>query len=144
MRALARAADLGGGDGFYALQAAIIACHARARTANDTDWTRIAALYEELAGLVRSPVIELNRAIAVSMVQGPQAGLAIVDGLMNEPALKAYHLLPSVRGDLLYKLGRYEEARFAFDTAAMLAGNRREQVLQRHRAAEAAAAAGLT
>jgi RNA polymerase sigma factor (sigma-70 family) len=141
LRALARVAELGGAGGFYALQGAIIACHAQAQTAGDTDWPRIAALYDELAGLARSPVVELNRAIAVSMADGPRAGLAIIDGLMGELALEAYHLLPSVRGDLLQKLGRYQEARIAFETAALLASNRREQDLLRRRAAEAAAAA---
>jgi RNA polymerase sigma factor (sigma-70 family) len=139
MQALGRARELGGRGGFYALQATIIACHAQARVANDTDWSRIAELYAELAALVRSPVIELNRAIAVSMAESPQAGLAIVEGLLGEPALGGYHLLPSVRGDLLHKLGRYEEARVAFEAAAAIAGNRQEQDLLRRRAAEAAA-----
>jgi RNA polymerase sigma factor (sigma-70 family) len=138
MQALGRARELGGAGGFYALQAAIIACHALARTAGETDWSHIAGLYAELAAVVRSPVIELNRAVAVSMADGPEAGLSIVDRLMNEPALQAYHLLPSIRGDLLYKLGRHEEARAAFEAAAALAGNRREQDLLRQRAAEAA------
>jgi RNA polymerase sigma factor (sigma-70 family) len=141
MQALGRARELGGQGGFYALQAAIIACHAEARTASDTNWPRIAGLYAELAAVVRSPVIELNRAIAVSMAESPQAGLAIVEGLSGEPALKGYHLLPSVRGDLLQKLGRHEEARAAFEAAAALAGNRRERDLLRRRAAEAADAA---
>lgn len=139
MQALARARELGGQGGFYALQAAIIACHAKARTASDTDWPRIARLYARLAAIVRSPVIELNRAIAVSMAESPQAGLAIVEGLLGEPALKSYHLLPSVRGELLHKLGRYEQARVAFEAAAALADNRRERDLLRRRAAEAAA-----
>jgi RNA polymerase sigma factor (sigma-70 family) len=141
MQALGRARELGGAGGFYALQAAIIACHAVARTAGETDWPQIAGLYAELAAVVRSPVVELNRAVAVGMAEGPAAGLSIVDRLMHEPALKAYHLLPSVRGDLLHKLGRHEEARAAFETAAALAGNRREQDLLRRRAAEAADAA---
>lgn len=141
LQALGRARKLGGAGGFYALQAAIIACHARAGTAGETDWPRIAGLYAELAGVVRSPIIELNRAVAVGMAEGPQAGLSIVDRLLHEPALKAYHLLPSVRGDLLHKLGRHEEARAAFEAAAALAGNRREQDLLRQRAAEAADAA---
>ena len=141
MQALGRARELGGAGGSYALQAAIIACHALASTAGETDWSHIAALYAELAAVVRSPVIELNRAVAVGMADGPEAGLSIVDRLMNEPALKAYHLLPSVRGDLLHKLGRHEEARAAFEAAAALAGNRREQDLLRQRAAEAADAA---
>lgn len=143
LQALARARDLGGASGFYALQAAIIACHAQARTAGETDWSRISALYTELAARVRSPIIELNRAVAVGMAEGPDVALAIVDGLLREPALKSYHLLSSVRGDLLHKLGRFEEARVAFETAAALAGNTREQDLMRRRAAEAAEAATL-
>jgi RNA polymerase sigma factor (sigma-70 family) len=141
MQALRRAQQLGGAGGFYALQADIIACHAQAATAGETDWARIALLYEELASLVRSPVIELNRAVAVGMSEGPEAALPLVDRLMGEPALKSYHLLPSVRGDLLHKLGRHAEARAAFEAAAALAGNRREQDLLKRRAAEAAAAA---
>jgi RNA polymerase sigma factor (sigma-70 family) len=141
MQALGRARDLGGAAGFYVLQAAIIACHAQADAAGDTDWVRISGLYGELASLVRSPVIELNRAVAVGMAEGPQAGLAIVDNLVNEPALKAYHLLGSVRGDLLHKLGRFQEARAAFEAAAELAGNAREQDLLKRRAAEAGEAA---
>jgi RNA polymerase sigma factor (sigma-70 family) len=141
MEALGQARELGGAGGFYALQAAIVACHAQARTAGDTDWSRIAGLYAALASLARSPVIELNRAIAVSMAESPRAALAIVEGLLSEPALKGYHLLPSVLGDLLYKLGRYDEARAAFDAAAALATNRREHDLLRRRAAEAAGAA---
>ena len=141
MQALGRAHELGGAGGFYALQAAIIACHAQAMTADDTDWPRISGLYAELAALVRSPVIELNRAVAVGMAEGPEAALVIVDRLAHEPALKNYHLLGSVRGDLLHKLGRYEEARAAFEAAAALAGNKREHDLLRRRAAEAADAA---
>jgi RNA polymerase sigma factor (sigma-70 family) len=141
MKTLARAQDLGGASGFYVLQAAIVSCHAQASTPEDTDWQRIAALYAELAALVHSPVIELNQAVAVAMVHGPESGLAIVDQLAREPALKAYHLLPCVRGDLLHKLGRYEEARAAFEAAAELAGNKREQDLMRRRAATAAEAA---
>jgi RNA polymerase sigma factor (sigma-70 family) len=141
MQALGQARELGGAGGFYALQAAIVACHAQARTAGDTDWSRIAGLYAALASLARSPVIELNRAIAVSMAESPRAALAIVEGLLSEPALKGYHLLPSVLGDLLYKLGRYDEARAAFDAAAAQATNRREHDLLRRRAAEAAGAA---
>jgi len=140
LQALGRARKLGGAGGFYALQAAIIACHARAATAGETDWPRIAGLYAELATVIRSPIVELNRAVAVGMAEGPQAGLSIVDRLMHEPALKAYHLLPSVRGDFLHKLGRHEEARAAFEAAAALAGNRREQDLLRRRAVEAAGA----
>jgi RNA polymerase sigma factor (sigma-70 family) len=141
MEALGRARQLGGADGFYVLQAVIVACHAQASTAAETDWSRISEIYAELAALVRSPVIELNRAVAVGMAEGPQAGLAMLDRLEHEPALKNYHLLGSVRGDLLHKLGRYEEARAAFEAAALLAGNRREQDLLRRRAAEAADAA---
>ena len=141
MQALGRAHELGGAGGIYALQAAIIACHAQARNAGDTDWSRIAGLYAELAAVLRSPIIDLNRAVAVGMAEGPDVALAIVDRLVREPALKAYHLLPSVRGDLLHKLGRYEEARAAFEAAAALAGNRREHDLLRRRAAEAADAA---
>jgi len=141
IQALGRARELGGARGFYALQAAIIACHAEASTAAHTEWSRISELYAELAALARSPIIELNRAVAVGMAEGPEAALVIVDGLAHEPALKTYHLLGSVRGDLLQKLGRFEEARAAFDAAAELAGNRREQDLLKRRAAEAADAA---
>jgi RNA polymerase sigma factor (sigma-70 family) len=141
MLALSRARELGGAKGFYALQAAIIACHAEAATSDATDWRRICRLYAELAALVRSPVIELNRAVAVGMAEGPEAALSIVDALPGEPALRNYHLLPSVRGDLLQKLGRHDEARAAFEAAAELAGNKREQELMRRRAAEAANAA---
>jgi len=141
LQALGRARELGGAGGSYALQAAIIACHAQALTADDTDWPRIAGLYAELAALMRSPIVELNRAVAVGMAEGPEAGLSIVDRLVHEPALKAYHLLESVRGDLLHKLGRYEEARAAFEAAALLAGNKREQDLLRRRAAKAATSA---
>jgi RNA polymerase sigma factor (sigma-70 family) len=141
LQALGRARELGGAGGFYALQAAIVACHADAMTADETDWSRISGLYAELAALVRSPVIELNRAVAVGMAEGPEAGLSIVDRLAHEPILKGYHLLGSVRGDLLQKLGRHEEARAAFEAAAALAGNKREQDLLRRRAAEAADAA---
>jgi RNA polymerase sigma factor (sigma-70 family) len=141
MLALARARELGGAGGFYALQAAIVACHAQAGTPDETPWPRIAGLYSELSALVRSPVIELNRAVAVGMAEGPAVALAIVDSLAHEPVLKTYHLLPGVRGDLLQKLGRFEEARAAFEMAAGLAGNRREQELMRRRAAESAEAA---
>jgi len=139
--ALARAHDLGGAGGFYVLQAEIVACHARALAPADTDWPRIASLYAELAALAPSPVIELNRAVAVSMAEGPLAGLAIVERLIGEPALKAYHLLPCVRGDLLQKLGRHREAHAAFEAAAALAGNTREQGLMRRRARDAREAA---
>src|SRR5947209_15663993 len=141
MLALSRARELGGGNGCYALQAAIVACHALASAPEQTDWVRIAALYAELAAQVASPVIELNRAVAVGMAEGAEAALAIVDGLAETPALKNYHLLPSVRGDLLNRLGRYDEACIAFDAAAVLAGNKREQELMRRRAAEATNAA---
>src|ERR1700681_2660134 len=141
MQALGRARELGGAGGFYALQAAIIACHAEASTAAQTEWSRISELYAELAALARSPIIELNRAVAVGMAEGPEAALVIVDGLAHEPALRSYHLLGSVRGDLLHKLGRFEEARAAFEAAAGLAGNQREQGLLNRRAAEAAEAA---
>jgi RNA polymerase sigma factor (sigma-70 family) len=142
MLALARARDLGGAGGFYVLQAEIVACHARALEPGETDWPRIASLYGQLAALVPSPVIALNRAVAVSMAEGPQAGLAIVEGLVDEPALKSYHLLSCVRGDLLQRLGRYREAQAAFEAAAELAGNKREQGLMRRRARAAIEAAG--
>jgi RNA polymerase sigma factor (sigma-70 family) len=141
MRALRRARELAEVDGFYALQAAIVACHAAAETADDTDWSRISELYAELAKRVRSPIIELNRAVAVGMAEGAEAGLAIVDGLACEPMLKSYHLLPSVRGELLHKLGRHQEACIAFEAAAALAGNSRERDLLKRRAAAAADAA---
>jgi len=137
LRALGRARELGGEGGFYALQAEIIACHARADTAEATDWPRIAALYETLSERVPSPVVELNRAVAVGMAEGPQAGLSIIDRIADEPALKNYHLLPGVRGDLLQKLGRHVEARAAFEAAAALAGNRRDRNVMLRRAAEA-------
>ena len=135
-RALDRAHELGGEGGFYVLQAMIVACHAEAETAAATDWRRIADLYGMLAARVRSPVIELNRAVAVGMADGPAAGLEIVNGLADEPALKSYHLLPGVRGDLLQKLGRHDEARAAFEAAAQLAGNRRDRDLMARRARE--------
>ena len=140
LRALSRVHALGGAGGFYALQAAIAACHAQAVTPQQTDWPRICELYGALARLVRSPVIELNRAVAVAMTAGPQAALAIVDGLAQEPTLRTYHLLPCVRGDLLQKLGRHDEARAAFEAAATLANNRRERQLMLRRAADAAEA----
>ena len=132
--ALAQAEKLGGAEGVYALQAALAACHARAAHYDVTDWPRIAALYARLANVVDSPVVELNRAVAVSMAQGPQAGLAMLDALNDEPRLAGYHLLPSVRGDLLQKLGRIDEARVAFEHAASLAGNQRERELLVRRA----------
>ena len=129
LAALARAESLGGALGPYALQAAIAACHGRARTADETDWGRIAALYDALAELTPSPIVELNRAVALSMAFGPAAGLEVVDALVDEPALKGYHLLPTVRGDLLFKLGRLDEARKEFDRAASLTRNTRERAL---------------
>jgi RNA polymerase sigma factor (sigma-70 family) len=131
---LDHAEKLGGTLGPYALQAAIAACHARARASEETDWARIVALYEALAQLAPSPVVELNRAVAVAMALGPAAGLALVDVLNSEPSLKAYHLLPSVRGDLLRKLGRFEEARVEFERAATLTRNGRERELMLERA----------
>jgi RNA polymerase sigma-70 factor (ECF subfamily) len=138
LAALARAEALGGAFGPYALQAAIAACHARARTADETEWPRIAALYAALAQLTPSPVVELNRAVALGMAFGPAAGLQLVDELMDEPSLKAYHLLPSVRGDLLFKLGRMDEARAEFERAASLTQNARERDLLLSRAAACA------
>jgi RNA polymerase sigma factor (sigma-70 family) len=131
---LEKAQALGGARGAYALQAAIAACHARARRSEDTDWSGIASLYATLAEVSPSPVVELNRAVAVSMAEGPAAGLAIVDGLMEDAALRRYQWLPSVRGDLLQKLGRREEARDAFLAAAELAGNGPERELLLSRA----------
>jgi RNA polymerase sigma factor (sigma-70 family) len=135
--ALRRAEALGGALGPYALQAAIAACHARARTAAETDWMRIAALYDALAQLTPSPIVDLNRAVAVGMAFGPAAGLALVDTLGSEPSLQSYHLLPAVRGDLLFKLGRFEEARTQFERAAALTRNTRERELLLGRAAAA-------
>jgi predicted RNA polymerase sigma factor len=134
MLALARAQELARQRSNYTLQAAIIACHARAAAAHDTDWSHIAALYRELAEVAPSPVVELNRAVAIGMAEGPQAALTIVDRLAEEPALKAYHL---------HKLGRFEEARAAFETASALTSNTRECELLKRRAAEAARAARL-
>lgn len=138
LRALARAEALGSGLGSYGLQASIAACHARAPVAEETDWVRIAALYEALARLTRSPVVELNRAVALGMAFGPAAGLELVEQLVDEPALRGYHLLPSVRGDLLEKLGRMAEAGAEFERAAAMAGNDRERTLLRERAAACA------
>ena len=135
LAALERAESLVGALGPYALQAAIAACHARAHIASETDWPRIATLYEALARLTPSPVVELNRAVAISMAFGPQAGLELVDNLIPEPSLKSYHLLPAVRGDLLKKLGRLDEARAEFARAASLAQNVRERTLLLSRAA---------
>ncbi|MDT4923123.1 MAG: hypothetical protein QOG01_836 [Pseudonocardiales bacterium] len=136
LAALARAAGLGGRAGTYVLQASIAACHARAVVAEDTDWTQIASLYAALVDVTGSPIVELNRAVAVSMADGPQAGLAIVDSLADEPALRGYHLLPAVRGDLLVKLGRRNEARVEFEQAAAKTGNETERDLLLGRAAE--------
>jgi RNA polymerase sigma factor (sigma-70 family) len=133
--ALARAESLGG-SGTYVLQASIAACHARAGTASDTDWARIASVYEMLAAQTGSPIVELNRAVAVSMASGPAAGLEIVDDLRADPALRGYHLLPAVRGDLLVKLGRWAEARAEFEAAAKMTGNDQERELLLNRAAE--------
>jgi len=138
LAALARAEQLGGALGPYTLQAAIAACHARARTAAETDWTRIAALYDALAQLAPSPVVELNRAVAVAMAFGPAAGLELADALSTEPSLRSYHLLPSVRGDLLAKLGRFDEAGAEFKRAAALTRNARERALLLARAAACA------
>lgn len=133
--ALLRADSLGGALGPYRLQAVIAACHAQARNPEDTDWERIAALYDALAQLTPSPIVELNRAVAVGIAFGPEAGLEIVDTLLSEPALKSYHLLPSVRGDLLAKLGRFDEASEEFEHAASLTRNIRERELLLERAA---------
>jgi RNA polymerase sigma factor (sigma-70 family) len=129
LAALDRAEKLGSASGPYALQAAIAACHARAHTADETDWSRIAALYEDLEELAPSPVVRLNRAVAISMASGPAEGLALVDTLLEEPSLRGYHLLPGVRGDLLFKLGRLAEARAEFERAATLTRNLRERDL---------------
>jgi RNA polymerase sigma factor (sigma-70 family) len=134
LASLERADQLGGADSSYALQAAVAACHVRALHAEDTDWKRIASLYARLAEVAPSPVVELNRAVAVSMAEGPEAGLRLVDALRQERALRDYHLLPSVRGDLLFKLGRRDEARAEFERAATLTGNAREAELLRQRA----------
>jgi RNA polymerase sigma-70 factor, ECF subfamily len=144
LAALDRAERLGGAGGPYALQAAIAACHARARTPEETDWPRIAALYEALARLAPSPVVELNRAVAVGMASGPAAGLALVDALTAEPALAGYPFLPSVRGDLLAKLGRHAEAREEFERAASLTANARVRALLLERAAACGRAATPT
>jgi RNA polymerase sigma factor (sigma-70 family) len=138
LTALDRAERLGGRVGPYALQAAIAACHARARTPEETDWTRIALLYDALAVTSPSPVVDLNRAVAHGMAFGPASGLALVDALTSDPSLKEYHLLPSVRGDLLVKLGRHAEAQPEFERAASLTRNARERQLLLDRAAECA------
>jgi RNA polymerase sigma factor (sigma-70 family) len=134
LRSLVRAEALGGAGGFYALQAAIVACHARASKPDETNWDAIASLYARLAALIRSPVIELNRAVAVGMAEGPAAGLAITDQLAGAPALRNYHLLPTVRGDFLERLGRHDEAQAAFEAAAQLAANTRERDMLERRA----------
>jgi predicted RNA polymerase sigma factor len=135
LAALARAEELGGAGGPYALQAAIAACHARARTADETDWQRIAVLYYALAQRTPSPVVELNRAVAVSMAFGPAAGLAIVEALVGDPSLRAYPHLHGVRGDLLDKLGRFEQAKSEFERAAELTKNAGERSVLLTRAA---------
>lgn len=136
LAALERAEALGGDLGFYRLQAAVAACHARAKTAGETDWLRIVSLYEVLAQAAPSPVIELNRAVAIAMAFGPAVGLERIDELIAEPSLRNYHLLPSVRGDLLSKVGRFEEARAEFERAASLTNNARERELLLGRAAQ--------
>jgi predicted RNA polymerase sigma factor len=134
LTALERAEQLGGATGTYAMQAAIAACHARARTAAETDWKRIAALYDSLAQLMPSPIVELNRAVAHAMAFGPAAGLELIDIVASEPSLKSYHLLPSVRGDFLFKLGRSAEAQAEFERAASMTRNARERELLLDRA----------
>ena len=138
LAALDRAAALGGSKGPYELQASIAACHARALTPEQTDWARIVQLYEQLATVAPSPIVELNRAVAVGMARGPQAGLDLVDRLLNEPSMRDYHLLPSVRGDLLVKVGRREEARKEFERAASMTQNARERELLLARAKQQA------
>jgi predicted RNA polymerase sigma factor len=140
LAALERAEALAAALGSYGLQAAIAACHARARTAEETDWKRISELYATLARLTPSPVVELNRAVAVAMADGPAAGLALVEPLLDEPSLRSYHLLPSVRADLLAKLGRAGEARTEYERAASLTRNARERELLLERAAACAPA----
>lgn len=142
LAALARAQELGGAGGPYALQAAIAACHARARTPEETDWHQIAILYYALSERTPSPIIELNRAVAVGMAFGPEAGLRLADALVEEPSLARYHLLPSVRGDLLAKLGRHAEAALEFERAASLTRNARERALLEARVAKSRALAG--
>jgi predicted RNA polymerase sigma factor len=137
LAALERAEQLGGVQGPYALQAAIAACHARATTPEETNWTRIAALYDVLAHVAPSPIVELNRAVALGMAFGPAVGLALVDTLTSEPSLQGYHLLPSVRGDLLAKLGRFGEARAEFARGAALTKNAPERELLTARAEQA-------
>ena len=137
-RATTQAGILGRAAGPYLLQASVAACHARARTPEETDWATIVGLYGKLAELTPSPIVELNRAVALAMLFGPEAGLEVVDALTAEPALRTYHLLPSVRGDLLQKLGRLDEARAEFERAAALTQNERERKLLRDRAAACA------
>jgi RNA polymerase sigma factor (sigma-70 family) len=144
LRSLARAEALGGASRFYALQAAIIACHARAGRPEDTNWHRIASLYAALSALIRSPVIELNRAVAIGMAEGPAAGLAIVDRLIEASELRGYHLLPTVRADFLERLGRHDEACAAFEEAARLCSNTRERHMLERRAKAAEIAAERT
>jgi predicted RNA polymerase sigma factor len=138
LKALDRVQELGGAGGAYALQAAIAACHARARRPEDTDWPRIAALYHQLGELAPSPVVQLNRAVALTMAFGPAVGLQLVDALVAEGSLDGYHLLPSVRGDILAKLDRFPEAAAEFRRAAELTGNARERELLLERAAACA------
>jgi predicted RNA polymerase sigma factor len=135
LAALERAESLSDSRGPYAVQAAIAACHARARTADATDWGRIASLYADLAALTSSPVVELNRAVAVSMAEGPEAGLRVLEPLVDEPSLRGYHLLPSARADLLERLGRLGEARAEFERAAGMTRNERERGVLLARAA---------
>ena len=142
LAALERAESLGGTLGPYALQAALAACHARARSAAETDWTQIVALYDALAQVAPSPVVELNRAVAIGMAFGPEAGFAVVEQLSDEPSLARYHWLPSVRGDLLAKLGRHDEARAEFERAAAMTQNGRERELLLERAKQMAQEAG--
>jgi len=144
LAALERAEKLGGRQGPYALQAAITACHARAATAEETDWARIVSLYDALAQVTPSPIVELNRAVAVGMAFGPAAGLKVVDALTTEASLAGYHLLPSVRGDLLKKLGRFEEAQKEFERAAALTRNARERKMMLERVRECAASGSQT
>src|SRR5215472_2771203 len=144
LAALERAEGLSGTRGPYASQAAIAACHARAGTAGETDWRRIAKLYEGLARVAPSPVVELNRAVAVAMADGPGAGLELIDALVSEPSLRAYHLLPSARGDFLFKLGRFAEAQREFERAATLTKNARERELLIERAQKCVATNGET
>ena len=140
LAALERAEKLGRARGAYTLQASIAACHARARVPEETDWARITSLYGALSALTPSPIVELNRAVAVAMARGPQAGLEMVDALQSEPSLQSYHLLPSVRGDLLMKVGRLDEARREFERAASLTRNARERELLAERARACAGA----